>query len=146
MFFGHHPQFRERYRGEVWMYHRIRVPADALICKYPNIGDADVPGGLAAVTGFLNGLRGVRLQDMVGRIRERLRSEAVVRNHPLIQKISALTLLTSAGIYQLPQPLMLEPSSNTVTVIEGNHRYLALLLLGETRVQGFDWSRIAEVR
>jgi len=140
--FGHHFRFRDRNAGTSWTYHRIRVPIESLLCRYGNVGEGDYPGGLGAILGLAASLIGVDLRRIAERIRERIAEEPVIAKHPLIQKVGSLAVLGTAGIYQLPQPLMLEPCHNGVDVIEGNHRYLALILLGETRVDGFDWSRI----
>jgi hypothetical protein len=142
--FGHHQQFRDRYAGVSWTYDKIRVSASTLVCQYSKLGDGQCPGGLAGLLG-VGSLFGVRLVSIAAGIRERVEADAVLAKHPLIQKIGGLMVLGAAGIYGLPQQMMLNPGSSAVDVIEGNHRYLALILLGEDRVTGVDWSRIRPV-
>jgi hypothetical protein len=145
-FFGHHLRFRERYGGVRWRYHSTSASAGRLLCRYTNIADAYSPGGIARAVGWEGRpLNDRPLIEVAHAIRDAVRADATVLAYPVVSRLTQLVFMGADAIYQLEQPLMLEYTDHKVFVREGNHRYLALLLLGEDPVRGYDWNSIEQL-
>lgn len=144
--FGHHARFRERYQNVTWSYHVIEAPANLLQCRYPRVGDSAISAGLMA--GFGDNREswlGERLVDMAHVVRTAFATGNVDWSNPSVRKLLSLIVAGREVIYGAAQTLMIEPSPGGHWLIEGNHRCLALIILGVDHIRGVDWSRVAPV-
>lgn len=143
--FGHHERFGAPRPGRRWLYREIEVRMPLIRCYYPQIGDSSTCSGVMAAVGYERASwAGKRLVDMASLIRASLEQQTVPANASL-DKVLALRVAGTEQIYRAEEPIMLCPDQTVVWLIEGNHRVLALALLGEQAVRGIDWSALRPV-
>lgn len=144
--FGHHQQFRRRYKNCVWIYDFVRVPVDRLVCRYKRLGESHTYSGLMEEIerSDLQDLRGRKLSTVIEAVRQYLESHTEVRSDGSVQRIRSLMALGVGRIQELSQTIMVDPTSDPaqMELVEGNHRCIALGLLGEQAIDGVLFNRV----
>jgi hypothetical protein len=138
--FGHLPETAPRLIDSVLAAKYIGVPASSLRCMYPRLGGGDSPDLMSAIGNPSRDLTGVPFVEIAEQLRIALDSGQADSCSRSVRNIQHFMTLGIEAIYALPQTMLLLPTTKCVFVREGNHRCIALLLIGAADIVGVDLS------